>query len=66
MDCLSEAVRVFTEERRGWLAMQRAGMRRDFSWGRAAGQYEQVRGAGGVGEGGGCRRLSGYKAGWWG
>jgi starch synthase len=36
---LGRAVRMFRERPEGWRAIQRAGMRRDWSWTRSAGEY---------------------------
>jgi starch synthase len=36
---MGRAVRMYRKNPEGWRAIQRAGMRRDWSWGRSAGQY---------------------------
>ncbi len=42
MDALSAAVEMYVSDRGAWTALQQRGMAKDWSWGRAAGQYRRL------------------------
>lgn len=39
---LKKALKTYTEDRKGWKQMQKAGMEKDFSWERSAGKYYKL------------------------
>jgi len=42
LECLEQALRVYSKDARAWQRLVRNGMQRDFSWNHSAGEYEQL------------------------